>query len=127
MAQNKKLKTIFINQNEFDQFVLATIADCAAIGSELSKYGEGVTQEVVDQALGVAYSRFSLILGEHARRFMNGETPDLLKQIKEEDFDTYRKNCNEFSAKVMKESKDANKGKEPEVPAEADPGDAKKD
>lgn len=120
----KKYQTIFNNQNEYEQFILACIADCSAIGAEMSKYGKHVTQKIVDDLLKAAYSRFSLILGEHARRFANGEVKDFLADLTDEDFKKYRKDANSFTQRVMGEK---DEGKEQELPAETNADDAKTD
>lgn len=128
MPAKKTLQTIFENEKDFHSFILATIADCSAISAEMAKYGEQATQEIIDEALGIAYTRVRLIMGEYGRRLLNGDADDILSELTEQDIKDYREGCVKFSKRVMgREGDNAEESSEPEVSDKADSDNAKKD
>lgn len=126
MPVKKKPTPIFKSDEDLDKFVRATIADCATIGAVMERAGERVTQEVVDGALAMAYSRVRLIMGDQARRFANGETEDILAELTEQEIADYERDCLKFADKVLTEKGGANaeEGEQPEVPDKTGTGDA---
>lgn len=118
MPAKKKLKTIFKSDEDFDNFIYATVADCATLGMLLIRAGEDPeSREIANDGLKVVKNRIRLIMGEQARRFKNGDAEDILGDYTDEELEDYEKDLVEFTKKVFEGKKAANAdgGRQPEV------------
>jgi len=128
MPAKKKLKTIFKSDEDFDNFIYATVADCATLGMLLLRAGDDPeSREIANDGLKVVKNRIRLIMGEQARRFKNGDAEDILGDYTDKELEDYEKDCVEFTKKVFegKEVANAEEGKQPEVSDETDASNAK--